>query len=95
MRPGLEGGRASESELGVARAQLAGWLEGLVHGMQAAMTAQQLTAQAQVQRIRHNRHPGSLSVLPETPRTCKAGLGSAGGRSACRGCALAYDGVCS
>lgn len=52
MRPPMAEGRVSESELRIAHAQLVGWLEGLVHGMQAAMTAQQLAAETQLQRIR-------------------------------------------
>lgn len=38
----------SESELRVAKAQLVGWLEGLFHGIQASMMAQQAMAQAQM-----------------------------------------------
>jgi hypothetical protein len=38
----------SEAELRVAKAQLVGWLEGLFHGIQASMMAQQAMAQAQV-----------------------------------------------
>ena len=37
----------SESEIRIAQAQLVGWLEGLFHGIQAAMFAQQAAAQAQ------------------------------------------------
>lgn len=39
----------SESELRIAQAQLVGWLEGLFHGLQTAMVAQQMAAQAQLQ----------------------------------------------
>ncbi len=39
----------SEAELRVAKAQLVGWLEGLFHGIQATMMAQQAAAQAQAQ----------------------------------------------
>jgi hypothetical protein len=38
----------SEAELRVAKAQLVGWLEGLFHGIQASMMAQQAMAQAQM-----------------------------------------------
>ena len=34
----------SESELRIAKAQLVGWLEGLFHGIQATLMAQQLAA---------------------------------------------------
>lgn len=37
----------SESELRIAQAQLMGWLEGLFHGIQAALWAQQAMAQQQ------------------------------------------------
>ena len=41
----------SESEIRIAQAQLVGWLEGLFHGIQAAMFAQQAAAQAQFQEL--------------------------------------------
>ena len=42
----------SEAELRVAQAQLVGWLEGLFHGIQAALYAQQVQAQNQLQNMR-------------------------------------------
>jgi hypothetical protein len=42
----------SEAELRVAQAQLVGWLEGLFHGIQTAIVAQQMAAQAQLQQMR-------------------------------------------
>ncbi|MFT7645999.1 MAG: hypothetical protein ACI8Y4_000732 [Candidatus Poriferisodalaceae bacterium] len=42
----------SESELRIAQAQLVGWLEGLFHGIQAAVVAQQMMAQRQLQEMR-------------------------------------------
>ena len=42
----------SEGELRIAKAQLVGWLEGLFHGIQAAVFAQQAAAQAQLQQMR-------------------------------------------
>ncbi len=42
----------SEGELRIAQAQLVGWLEGLFHGIQAALYAQQVQAQAQIQNMR-------------------------------------------
>ena len=42
----------SESELRIAQAQLVGWLEGLFHGIQATLFAQQMAAQAQLQQMR-------------------------------------------
>ncbi|MGH8997104.1 MAG: proteasome activator, partial [Acidimicrobiales bacterium] len=46
-------------ELRVAQAQLVGWLEGLFHGIQAALMAQQLTARAQLDEMRHRGLPPS------------------------------------
>jgi Protein of unknown function (DUF2587) len=42
----------SESEIRVAQAQLVGWLEGLFHGIQAALFAQQASARAQFEELR-------------------------------------------
>jgi hypothetical protein len=42
----------SDAELRVAQAQLVGWLEGLFHGIQAAIFSQQMAAQAQLQQMR-------------------------------------------
>jgi hypothetical protein len=42
----------SESELRIAKAQLVGWLEGLFHGIQATLFAQQLAARQQLEQMR-------------------------------------------
>lgn len=42
----------SDAELRIAQAQLVGWLEGLFHGIQAALFAQQMVAQQQLQNMR-------------------------------------------
>ncbi len=42
----------SQAELQVAKAQLVGWLEGLIQGIQAALFAQQVSAQQQLANIR-------------------------------------------
>jgi len=42
----------SEGELRIAQAQLVGWLEGLFHGIQTAIYAQQMAARAQFEQIR-------------------------------------------
>ena len=42
----------SDAELRIGQAQLVGWLEGLFHGIQAALYAQQVQAQAQIQNMR-------------------------------------------
>jgi hypothetical protein len=48
----------SDAELRIAQAQLVGWLEGLFHGIQAAMVAQQMAAQAQLAEMRNRALPG-------------------------------------
>lgn len=42
----------SDAELRIAQAQLVGWLEGLFHGIQTALVAQQMAAQQQLQQMR-------------------------------------------
>ena len=49
----------SEAELRVAQAQLVGWLEGLFHGIQMALSAQQMAARSQLEEMRRALPPGS------------------------------------
>jgi hypothetical protein len=49
----------SEGELRIAQAQLVGWLEGLFHGIQTAIYAQQMAARAQFEQIRRGLPMGS------------------------------------
>ena len=51
----------SEAELRIAQAQLVGWLEGLFHGIQTAIYAQQVAARAQFEQIRRSL-PGGGGV---------------------------------
>jgi hypothetical protein len=48
----------SEAELRVAQAQLVGWLEGLFHGIQATLFAQQMAARNQLEEMRRRAIPG-------------------------------------
>jgi Protein of unknown function (DUF2587) len=48
----------SEAELRVAQAQLVGWLEGLFHGIQATLFAQQMAARNQLEEMRRRALPG-------------------------------------
>ena len=48
----------SEGELRIAQAQLVGWLEGLFHGIQTALFAQQMAARAQLEQMRKGLPPG-------------------------------------
>ncbi|NKY38682.1 bacterial proteasome activator family protein [Cellulomonas septica] len=49
----------SDAELRIAQAQLVGWLEGLFHGIQTALVAQQMAAQAQLSQMRRALPPGT------------------------------------
>ena len=53
----FESDTPSEAELRIAQAQLVGWLEGLFHGIQAAVAAQQMMAQRQLQEMRQGALP--------------------------------------
>jgi hypothetical protein len=57
LAPSMDG-VPTESEIRVAQAQLVGWLEGLFHGIQAAMFAQQAAARAQFEELRRRGLPG-------------------------------------
>jgi hypothetical protein len=61
----------SEAELRVAKAQLVGWLEGLFHGIQASMMAQQAMAQAQMAQQQRSLAGGPAipGQQPERPGT--------------------------
>ncbi|QSR28535.1 peptidyl-prolyl cis-trans isomerase [Nocardioides aromaticivorans] len=56
--PFSEDATPSEAELRIAQAQLVGWLEGLFHGIQTAIYAQQMAARAQFEQIRRALPPG-------------------------------------
>ncbi|RKR89350.1 uncharacterized protein DUF2587 [Micromonospora pisi] len=62
--PFEEGVTPSEGELRVAQAQLVGWLEGLFHGIQAALVAQQMAARLQLEQMRS----GGRQALPIGPQ---------------------------
>ena len=51
----------SDAELRIAQAQLVGWLEGLFHGIQTAIYAQQVAARAQLEQMRRALPPGMVS----------------------------------
>jgi len=61
-------GVPSESEIRVAQAQLVGWLEGLFHGIQAALFAQQASARAQFEELRRRGLPAGQGPA-ESPKT--------------------------
>ena len=53
-------GVPSEAELRIAQAQLVGWLEGLFHGLQAALMAQQMAARSQLEQMRGRALPAPM-----------------------------------
>ena len=63
--PFTEEGTPSDAELRIAQAQLVGWLEGLFHGIQTALMAQQMAARAQLEQMRRALPPGGL--VPGVP----------------------------
>jgi hypothetical protein len=54
----------SDAELRIAQAQLVGWLEGLFHGIQTALFAQQMAARAQLEQMRRGLPPGTGPSQP-------------------------------
>ena len=56
--PFTEGETPSDAELRIAQAQLVGWLEGVFHGIQTALFAQQMAARAQLEEMRRRALPG-------------------------------------
>jgi hypothetical protein len=67
----------TDAELRIAQAQLVGWLEGLFHGIQATLFAQQLAARQQLEQMRQlppgmqpmQGQPGQMPGQPERPGT--------------------------
>jgi Protein of unknown function (DUF2587) len=56
----------SEAELRIAQAQLVGWLEGLFHGIQTTLFAQQMAARAQLEQMRRALPPGMVPAPEES-----------------------------
>jgi hypothetical protein len=56
--PFTDGETPSDAELRIAQAQLVGWLEGVFHGIQTAIFAQQMAARAQLEEVRRKALPG-------------------------------------
>ena len=63
----------SESELRIAHAQLVGWLEGLFHGIQTMLFAQQMAARAQLEQMRRALPPGSVPAPPRDDQSTVSG----------------------
>jgi proteasome activator-like protein len=76
----------SEAELRIAQAQLVGWLEGLFHGIQAALVAQQMAARLQLEQMRGGRPalpvgPSGIPGLPGMPNQGQGQQHEPGGRT--------------
>ncbi|TCO24936.1 uncharacterized protein DUF2587 [Kribbella steppae] len=74
----------TEAELRIAQAQLVGWLEGLFHGIQTALFAQQMAARQQLEGMRRAL-PGGQQIqgdeapgFPGSPQGSTDGPGSGG-----------------
>ena len=66
----------SDGELRIAQAQLVGWLEGVFHGLQAALVAQQMAARVQLEQMRRGLPPGaSQAESPGGPLGSNTGHG--------------------
>lgn len=65
--PFAEEGTPTDIELRVAQAQLVGWLEGLFHGIQATLFAQQMAARQQLENMRGQLPPGAGRPGSEFP----------------------------
>jgi len=63
--PFTDGDVPSEAELRSAQAQLVGWREGLFHGIQTALFAQQMAARAQLEQMRRALPQGGLMGQPQ------------------------------
>ena len=69
----FESATPSEAELRIAQAQLVGWLEGLFHGIQTAIYAQQMAARSQLEQMRRALPPGAIPGGPGDPGGDPAG----------------------
>ncbi|WP_299954732.1 bacterial proteasome activator family protein [uncultured Modestobacter sp.] len=65
--PFTEGETPSDAELRIAQAQLVGWLEGVFHGIQTALFAQQMAARAQLEEMRRKALPGGSPAADQRP----------------------------
>jgi hypothetical protein len=70
----FEDATPSEAELRVAQAQIVGWLEGLFHGIQTTLFAQQMAARAQLEQMRRALPPG-LMPAPDQEQQPHRGSG--------------------
>lgn len=77
--PFVENATPSDAELRIVQAQLVGWLEGLFHGIQTALFAQQMAARAQLEQMRRALPPGVRMEGPAMPGGEPGGGGKSSG----------------
>ena len=65
----FDGDAPSEAELRVAQAQIVGWLEGLFHGIQATLFAQQMAARNELENMRRPQQLGRPQQEGDRPGT--------------------------
>ncbi|MEV3905353.1 MULTISPECIES: bacterial proteasome activator family protein [unclassified Mycobacterium] len=68
-------GTPSDAELRIAQAQLVGWLEGLFHGIQTALFAQQMAARQQLEQMRQGALPPGIAVPGQRGGPTQPGTG--------------------
>jgi hypothetical protein len=73
--PFNEGSVPSDAELRIAQAQLVGWLEGLFHGIQTALFAQQMAVRGQLEQMREQRGLPPGAGRPGGPGGTGSGTG--------------------
>jgi hypothetical protein len=73
--PFPEGATPSDAELRIAQAQLVGWLEGLFHGIQTALFAQQMAARQQLEQMRQGALPPGVTGVPGGRGGSQSGTG--------------------
>jgi Protein of unknown function (DUF2587) len=71
--PFTEDSVPSDAELRIAQAQLVGWLEGLFHGIQTALFAQQMAARQQLEQMRQGALPPAMGGGPSGQRGAGTG----------------------
>jgi hypothetical protein len=76
--PFTEDSIPSDAELRIAQAQLVGWLEGVFHGIQTALFAQQMAARQQLEQMRRGLPPGAS--VPGVPEGMAGGSGRGTGQ---------------
>ncbi|HEY2765541.1 MAG TPA: bacterial proteasome activator family protein [Pseudonocardiaceae bacterium] len=73
--PFSEDSTPSDAELRIAHAQLVGWLEGLFHGIQTALFAQQMAAKVQLEQMRRGLPAGTMPGMTPQPEHGIRGTG--------------------